>query len=300
MVDARSPQGLGRLADAAQRSCSSSSASGISRRGWPGRRPSTRGWPALPTAFPRARLLDRRPEHAACRCRLRRWSKPSSRSSPLRSPELELAAIEPEILAGRAKKPSGGGGAPNKNPGAGDGDGFGLARFGDGGEVIRGVPGQGRRPSIHPDLEHRRRRPRPARPRARRQGDLLGRAQGQARAASSTSTTPRAIGPENVYWLVESDGPGSEKVKGPGPTGHLQVVRRLLGRLRRHRQADPLAGPRQARRQGRRPSRQVQSLNERSKIYTLKVDRPGARRPARAAPREPAELNNVTVRVNTH
>ena len=29
----------------------------------------------------------------------------------------------------------------------------------------------------------------------------------------------KGFGPENVYWLVESDGPGSEKVKGPGPPG---------------------------------------------------------------------------------
>ena len=29
----------------------------------------------------------------------------------------------------------------------------------------------------------------------------------------------KGFGPENIYWLVESRGPGSEKVKGPGPPG---------------------------------------------------------------------------------
>ena len=74
----------------------------------------------------------------------------------------------------------------------------------------------------------------------------------------------KGFGPENVYWLVESDGPDSEKVKGPGPPGVYKWYRRLLGRLRRHRQADALAGPGQARRQGHRLSRQVQGT-ERAK-----------------------------------
>ena len=68
----------------------------------------------------------------------------------------------------------------------------------------------------------------------------------------------KGFGPENVYWMVESQGPGYEKVKGPGPR-NLQVVCRLLGRIRRDRQADPLAGPRQTRRQGQCLPWQVQS-----------------------------------------
>ena len=32
----------------------------------------------------------------------------------------------------------------------------------------------------------------------------------------------KGFGPENIYWLVESDGPGSAKVKGPGPAGDYQ------------------------------------------------------------------------------
>ena len=56
----------------------------------------------------------------------------------------------------------------------------------------------------------------------------------------------KGFGPENIYWLVESDGPGSEKVKGPGPPGTYKWYVRVLGRIRRHLQADALAGPRQA------------------------------------------------------
>jgi hypothetical protein len=32
----------------------------------------------------------------------------------------------------------------------------------------------------------------------------------------------KGLGPENIYWLVESEGPGSTKVKGPGPSGVYQ------------------------------------------------------------------------------
>src|SRR5262249_11317598 len=58
-------------------------------------------------------------------------------SAPLT--QLDLDPIKLDAIARRDKPPSGGGGRPNDNPGAGDGDGFGLARFGEGGELIRGV-----------------------------------------------------------------------------------------------------------------------------------------------------------------
>src|SRR5690349_18298703 len=54
--------------------------------------------------------------------------------SPLLT-QLELVPLEPDLRFRRNKTPGAGGGAPNDNPGAGDGDGFGLARFGEGGEV---------------------------------------------------------------------------------------------------------------------------------------------------------------------
>ena len=78
----------------------------------------------------------RRPEHAA-----------ADAVAPLADDRLHLRAagqldldpISPESAARRNKTPTRGGGQPNDNPGAGDGDGFGLARFGEGGEVIRGA-----------------------------------------------------------------------------------------------------------------------------------------------------------------
>ena len=133
---------------------------------------------------------------------------------------------------------------------------------------------QGRRPSVHLDLEHRRRRPRPARHRAGRQGDLLGRAQGQRKGASSTSTTPRDSVPKTSTGWSSRKGPGSEKVKGPGPPGtyrwfvvywggfggiarptHWQVRVKHAGKVNVYHG-------------------KFQALNERSKIYTLKVDPP--------------------------
>ncbi len=58
-------------------------------------------------------------------------------SAPLA--QLDMQPLLPDALARRNKAPSGGVGRPNDNQGAGDGDGFGLARFGEGGEMIRGV-----------------------------------------------------------------------------------------------------------------------------------------------------------------
>ena len=84
------------------------------------------------------------------------------------------------------------------------------------------------------------------------------------------------IRPRNVYWLVESKGPGTLKSQRPRPRRDLQVVCRLLGRIRRIANR-PLAGPREARRPGQSPSWQVQCLNERSKIYTLNVASPGGK-----------------------
>ena len=61
---------------------------------------------------------------------------------PALEPVLELPSLqfEPAVTSQNGRKPSVGGGRPNDDPGAGDGDGFGLARFGVGGEFVRGVP----------------------------------------------------------------------------------------------------------------------------------------------------------------
>ena len=147
-----------------------------------------------------------------------------------------------------AKNPSGGGGQANDNPGAGDGDGFGLARFGEGGELIRGVAVKVGDPQftliwntdgVDLDLhvlepggkEIYWEEPKGTGGRARRR-------QHQGIRARKRLLDGRVA----RTGLGEGQGPRSPR--------NLQVVRRLLGRLRRHRQADPLAGPRQARRQG--------------------------------------------------
>jgi hypothetical protein len=185
--------------------------------------------------------------------------------------QLELTRDEREIRFQTARKPSGGGGAPNENPGAGDGDGFGLARFGAGGELIRGVSVKVGDPqftliwnSDNVDLDLHVLEPGGKEiywenPRGAQGGEL-------------DVDNTKGYGPENVYWLVESKGPGSQMVKGPGPPGlykwyvvyyggfggipkptHWQVRVKHNGQVTVHHG-------------------KFQALNERSKIYTLKVD----------------------------
>jgi len=185
--------------------------------------------------------------------------------------QLELKTIEPEIRFRSAKKPTGGGGAPNQNPGAGDGDGFGLARFGEGGELIHGVSVKVGDPQFtliwntdNVDLDLHVLEPGGKEiywedPKGRQGGEL-------------DVDNTKGYGPENVYWLVESQGPGSQKVKGPGPPGiykwyvvywggfggvarptHWQVRVKHDGKVTVH-------------------DGKFSALNERSKIYTLKVD----------------------------
>jgi hypothetical protein len=187
--------------------------------------------------------------------------------------QLELASLEPEIRFRTAKNPSGGGGQPNDNPGAGDGDGFGLARFGEGGELIRGVSVKVGDPQFTliwntdgVDLDLHVIEPGGKEiyweePKGKQGGEL-------------DVDNTKGFGPENVYWMVESEGPGSEKVKGPGPPGtyrwfvvywggfggipkptHWQVRVKHAGKV------NVIHG-------------KFQFLNEHSKVYTLKVDPP--------------------------
>jgi hypothetical protein len=190
--------------------------------------------------------------------------------------QLELAPPEPEVRLRLAKNPSGGGGKANDNPGAGDGDGFGLARFGEGGELIRGVSVKVGDPqftliwnSDGVDLDLHVLEPGGKEiyweePKGRQGGEL-------------DVDNTKGFGPENIYWMVESQGPGSEKVKGPGPPGtykwfvvywggfggvprptHWQVRVKHAGKV------DVFHG-------------KFSRLNERSKIYTLTVDPPGGK-----------------------
>jgi hypothetical protein len=149
---------------------------------------------------------------------------PLEAAIPIESPslaQLELREIEPEFALGKSRTPTGGGGAPNDNPGAGDGDGFGLARFGQGGELIRGVSVKVGDPQFTliwntdgVDLDLHVIEPGGKEifweePRGGQGGEL-------------DVDNTKGFGPENIYWLVESKGPGSEMVKGPGPSGTYQ------------------------------------------------------------------------------
>ncbi len=187
---------------------------------------------------------------------------------PLES--LKLDAIEPEAMTRRNRAPTVGGGLDNNNPGAGEGDGFGLARFGDGGETIKGVQVKVGDPQFtliwntDVDLDLHVIEPGGKEifwedPKGEKGGEL-------------DVDNTKGYGPENVYWLVDSDGPGSEKVKGHGPPGvykwyvvfwsgfggkakptQWQVRVKHAGKVTVHRG-------------------KFRALNEHSKVYTLTVD----------------------------
>ena len=120
----------------------------------------------------------------------------------------------------RGGKPIAGSGLANDNPGAGEGDGFGLARFGEGGELVREVAVKIGDPQFtliwdtDADLDLHVIEPGGKEiyweePKGKQGGEL-------------DVDNTKGFGPENIYWLVESDGVGSKKVKGPGPLGVYQ------------------------------------------------------------------------------
>jgi len=182
----------------------------------------------------------------------------------------ELPAPEAKVSLKAARKPSAGGAVANANPGAGDGDGFGLARFGEGGETIRGVNVKVGDPQFtllwnnDADLDLHVIEPGGKEifweePTGRKGGEL-------------DVDNTRGYGPENIYWLVDSEGPGSEKVKGPGPPGIYKWFVVYWGgfggipkpthwkvRVKHNGVVTIFDG-------------KFRSLNERSKTYTLKVD----------------------------
>jgi len=190
--------------------------------------------------------------------------------------QMELAPLEPDFRFGRNKTPTGGGGVPNDNPGAGDGDGFGLARFGEGGELVRGVAVKVGDPQFTliwdkdgVDLDLHVVEPGGKEvyweePKGAQGGEL-------------DVDNTKGFGPENIYWLVESKGPGSEKIKGPGPAGTYRWFVVYYGgfggvpkpthwqvRVKHDGKVTVYHG-------------KFRALNERSKIYTLKVDSSSAK-----------------------
>jgi hypothetical protein len=187
----------------------------------------------------------------------------------------EIASLKSVVRPRGADQPSAGGGFSNDNPGAGDGDGFGLARFGDGGELIRGVKVKVGDPQFtliwnnDADLDLHVIEPGGKEiywedPNGNQGGEL-------------DVDNTKGFGPENIYWLVDAEGPGSEKVKGPGPPGVYRwfvVYWGGFGGIPK-----PTHWKVRIKHQGRVTvvDGKFHALNERSKIHTLRVE-PGSPR----------------------
>ncbi len=195
------------------------------------------------------------------------------------APEPILTALKPldltppEVKTSRkprgAETPSGEGGMDSDNPGAGEGDGFGLARFGQGGESIRGVEVKVGDPQFtllwdtEVDLDLHVVEPGGKEiywedPKGRLGGEL-------------DVDNTKGFGPENVYWLRDADATGEAKVKGAGPPGEYKwfvvywggfggIVRptRWKVRIKHDDKVTVVTG-------------KFKTLNERSRIYTLRV-----------------------------
>ena len=139
----------------------------------------------------------------------------------------------------------------NGNPGAGSGDGFGLAKFGHGGEKVRGVEVQVGDPQFtllwdtKADIDLH-----VVEPGGKEiyWNDRKGRQGGELDVDNIDG-----FGPENIYWLKQNED-GSKEL-GPGPPGEYRWWVVYYGGQRRGPRADPLEGPRQARRARSRSSR---------------------------------------------
>ena len=203
-------------------------------------------------------------------------------ASPTPSPEptmalavpldLEKIELKASSFAGAAKT-SAGGGMENPNPGAGNGDGFGLARFGQGGESVRGVEVKVGDPQFtllwdsEADLDLHVIEPGGKEifwedPKGKQGGEL-------------DVDNTKGFGPENVYWLRDVEG-GGQKVKGPGPPGTYQwfvVYWGGFGGIAR-----PTKWKVRIKHDGKITivTGRFRALNEQSKVYTLKVNPPSA------------------------
>ncbi len=186
--------------------------------------------------------------------------------------ELNAGKLEPALILGRGSKPRAGGGVANDNPGAAEGDGFGLAQFGQDGEVIRGVAVKVGDPQFtllwdsDADLDLHVIEPGGKEiyweePKGKQGGEL-------------DVDNTKGFGPENIYWLVESGGPGSAKVKGPGLSGLYQWFVVYWGGF--GGVAKPTHWKVRIKHDGKVivVNGKFHSLNERSRTYTLKVDSP--------------------------
>jgi len=161
--------------------------------------------------------------------------------------------------------------------GDGDGDGFGLARFGEGGETIRGVPVKVGDPQFtllwdtDADLDLHVIEPGGK--------EIYWESPKGAHGGELDVDNTKGFGPENIYWLVESEEPGSGLVKGPGPPGIYQWFVVYWGgfggipkpthwkvRIKHGGTVKVVHG-------------KFRALNERSRIYTLTIPPDRTRQP---------------------
>lgn len=185
---------------------------------------------------------------------------------------LDVPALEPKVnvkLPG-SDQASADGGLLNNNPGAGNGDGFGLARFGQGGETIRGVEVKVGDPQFtliwdtDADLDLHVVEP----------GgkeiyweDPKGK---EGLGGELDVDNTKGFGPENIYWLKDDES-GEGKIKGAGPPGEYKWFVVYWGgfggipkptkwkvRIKHDGKVSVVTG-------------KFRALNERSKVYTLTV-----------------------------
>jgi len=192
-------------------------------------------------------------------------------ADPIMAPlkPLDLPTLEPKIrnLIGGGRAGADGGMA-NNNPGAGDGDGFGLARFGQGGELVRGVEVKVGDPQFtllwdsDADLDLHVIEPGGKEiyweePKGKRGGEL-------------DVDNTKGFGPENIYWL-QDDPNGGDQVKGAGPPGEYKWFVVYWGgfggipkpthwkvRIKHEGKVTVIDG-------------KFRALNERSRVFTLNV-----------------------------
>jgi hypothetical protein len=205
----------------------------------------------------------------------------SASDKPILQPTMaSIAPIDLSALDGRftalsgAEKPSAGGGMDNPNPGAGGGDGFGLARFGDGGENVRGVAIKVGDPQFtllwdtEVDLDLHVIEPGGK--------EIFWESRHGQKGGELDVDNTKGFGPENIYWLHTDEATG-EKVKGQGPPGEYRWFVVYWGgfggvpkptnwkvRIKHDGKVQIVTG-------------KFRALNDRSKTYSLKVEpKPGA------------------------
>ncbi len=139
---------------------------------------------------------------------------------------LEVESIQPKVtsLIG-SDRASAEGGMKNNNPGAGAGDGFGLARFGQGGETVRGVEVKVGDPQFtliwDTDADLDLHVLEPGEPGEKEGKEIYWEEPKGRQGGELDVDNTKGFGPENIYWLRD-DPSGGGKVKGPGPSGEYK------------------------------------------------------------------------------